>query len=49
MKKPEDGRVSKAEFVGLMVVLGMRDRVRYRKLRETGWLEAIPQQSDYPN
>lgn len=39
---------SKAEFIGLLVVLGMRDRPKYREMRERGWIEAIPD-SDFPN
>ena len=45
----ESPPVSKAEFVGLMVLLGQRDRERYRELRELGWSEAIPPESETPN
>ena len=41
--------MSKAEFVGLLVVLGMKDREHYRELREVGWQEAIPPVSESPN
>lgn len=41
--------VSKAEFVGLMVLLAQRDRARYRQLREFGWSEAISPESEIPN
>jgi hypothetical protein len=45
----DDKPVSKAEFVGLMAVLGQKDRETYRKLRELGWNAAIPLESDCPN
>lgn len=41
--------VSKAEFIGLMTVLGLKDREKYRELRAIGWSEAIPPESESPN
>jgi hypothetical protein len=41
--------VSKAEFVGLMTLLGQKDRAKYRELRAIGWDGAIPRESDIPN
>lgn len=42
-------RVSKAEFVWLMISLARVDRERYRELRDFGWLNAGPLESDIPN
>lgn len=43
------GPVSKAEFVGLMTLLGKKDREKYRELRALGWEGAIPPESECPN
>lgn len=49
-KRVEDEEpVTKAEFVGLMTLLGQKDREKYRELRELGWSEAIPPESESPN
>ena len=42
-------RVSKTEFVWLMILLAMVDRERYRELRAQGWAEARPLESESPN
>lgn len=48
-KRDEEVQVSKAEFVGLMVLVGLKDRPKYREMRERGWNEAIPPESESPN
>lgn len=50
----EDDKVSKAEFVWLMVRLAETDREKYRELRAMGWdfVEQngpVPQKSELPN
>ncbi len=41
--------ITKAEFVGLMVLLAQKDRAKYRELRAQGWAGAIPLKSECPN
>lgn len=48
-RRDDEEPVSKAEFVGLMAVLGSKDREKYRELRARGWQEAIPLKSESPN
>jgi hypothetical protein len=42
-------RVSKTEFVWLMILLAAVDRERYRELRARGWSEARVFESESPN
>jgi hypothetical protein len=49
-----DDKVTKAEFVWLMIQLAEADRAKFRELRELGWREAIEAgsvlpKSDSPN
>jgi hypothetical protein len=50
----DDDRVTKVEFVSLMVQLAAADRDAFRKLREQGWTEvaeagSTPGKSELPN
>lgn len=50
----EDEKVSKAEFVWLMVQLAEADREKYREIRAQGWALVeqfghLAQKSEFPN
>lgn len=54
MTNDEDDRVTKAEFVSLMVQLAAADRDKFRELRALGWDSAAEagsavRKSEYPN
>jgi hypothetical protein len=42
-------RVSKVEFLRLMLLLRSADLERYRQLRDLGWSLAVPLISEHPN
>lgn len=42
-------RVSKAEFVWLMLLLSALDPARYQELRDLGWEIAAARKSETPN